>query len=204
MGRDPDELGPHGCFVVHVDERGHANSRFVETDVLRFHREVVPVAWSETKDGLTERIQERFEELSLAEHGVDLLVEVVLEGDGPLVHEALRGPLVAEWLEWLRIEYGCKQPSLWCHRIDVEPPVIVPQHNEQQTLLGDFLRQIAGYQQTGTAPRGLAGLLDPLDAPPVPARMWELDEAGRDRLLRDVAALGNELLSADEQHLDAR
>jgi DNA repair protein SbcD/Mre11 len=39
QGRSPDEVGPHGCTLVHVDDDRRVRSRFIATDVVRWQRE---------------------------------------------------------------------------------------------------------------------------------------------------------------------
>ena len=43
QGREPDQLGPHGCTLVQVDVERHVRTNFVAADVLRWHNERIVV-----------------------------------------------------------------------------------------------------------------------------------------------------------------
>jgi hypothetical protein len=83
--------------------------------------------------------------------------------------------------------------------LEVEPPAILPpEWYEQDTIRGDFLREIQRYQADAVAPLGLEDYLaeDHRGGPLAQAVALD-DEAARGRVLQEAAMLGVDLLSGE-------
>ncbi|MBN2474868.1 MAG: hypothetical protein JXB62_09700 [Pirellulales bacterium] len=200
QGRRPEEHGAHGCTLVQVNQPQPARTSLIPTDVLRWLDERIAVDDATTRDDLEVLLRQRIQALIETVPKVDLLISWTIGGSGPLVATLRRGTLRSELLQWLRSEFGFGPPAAWSVSLEVEPPVsLPPEWYEQETIRGDFLRAIRQAQmntgepidlQAYLAEEHLAGLL-------APAATLD-DKAMRERVLREAALLGSDLLSGEE------
>jgi DNA repair protein SbcD/Mre11 len=197
QGRSPAELGPHGCTVVDVDDQGRARMTFVMTNALEWVHEVVPIDQATRREDLERLFTQRV--LSLT-HGskTDLLISWTIAGDGPLSAELRRGKLRGDLLEWLRIEHGLSSPVVWPVGIEVEwHSALPPALYEQETILGDFLRAVREFEIDPQLPLDVESLLPEQHAGLLPQAFAITDKATRQRVLREAALLGRELLGGE-------
>lgn len=200
QGRRPDEGGIHGCTLIEVDEHRQTRTSLISTDVVRWINEQVVVDRETTREDLESRMRERLAALGEATPDRTLLVSWTATGSGPLFTALRRGSLAKELLESLRGEYGYRSPALWSLSFGAElPETLPPEWYEQETICGDYLRAIRQLQMNPEEPLALdrylseshrAGVLDAL------AVFAELGD--RDRVLREAAMLGVDLLSGEE------
>jgi hypothetical protein len=147
QGRGPTETGPHGCTVVTVDESGRAKTRFVTTDAARWSEQALEVTASTRSEQLHERMVERLEKLQAQQPGIDQFVRWTIRGTGPLVNRLRPGGLADELLVDLRRKFGERSPVAWSVSIDCASPLSVPaEWYDQETCLGDFLRQVREFE----------------------------------------------------------
>lgn len=206
QGRRPEEDGAHGCTLVQVDQQQPRTS-LVPTDVMRWLSQRVVVDEVTTRDDLETLLRERMQTLIETTPGVDLLVSWTVAGSGPLLGQLRRGSLATELLGWLRSEYGFGPPAAWSLALEVElPAALPPEWYEQETIRGDFLRAIRQLQVNSAEPLDLDSYLaeehlagtDQRFAPvPAPA-VTIADKQTRQRVLRQAAWLGVDLLSGEE------
>jgi hypothetical protein len=185
---------------VQVDQQGQPRTSLVPTDVMRWLSQRVVVDEATTGDDLRTLLRERMQTLVETTPALDLLVSWTVAGSGPLMGQLRRGTLGAELLGWLRREYGFGPPAAWSLSLDVELSAsLPPEWYEQETIRGDFLRVIRQLQIGGDEPldldsylaeEHLAGSLGPAVA--------VADQATRQRVLREAAWLGVDLLSGEE------
>ena len=200
QGRRPEEEGAHGCTLVQVDQQGQARTSLVPTDVMRWLGQRVVIDEATTGDDLKTLLRQRMQTLVETTPAVDLLVSWTVAGSGPLMAQLRRGTLGAELLGWLRREYGFGPPAAWSLSLEVELSAsLPPEWYEQQTIRGDFLRAIRQLQISDAEPldlesyvaeEHLAGSLGPA--------VTVADQATRQRVLREAAWLGVDLLSGEE------
>lgn len=201
QGRCPAESGPHGCTVVQVDDHGQARPTFVATDSVRWMSEQVTLDDSSTREDLERKLTEHVQALKDSAHKNDLLVSWQIGGSGPVMAELRKGVLRDDLLDWLRVEHGLASPAAWTVAIEVEPAASIPARwLEQETILGDFLRAVKQYEINASeridleayVPEAhLAGTLGPAAS--------VTDKAVRQRLLREAAQLGIELLGGSPE-----
>ncbi len=200
QGRHPEECGLHGCTLVQVDPDRAARTKLVPTDVMRWLSEQVAVDESTTRENLEASLHERIEQAAETNPGVDLLVSWTIVGEGPLIAELREGPLAGQILEMLRTAHGFGPPAAWSLSLEAEPmAVLPPEWYEQETIRGDFLRELRCYQRDPSASLDLPSYLAEGQLAGALAAVAELpDRSVRDRVLREAAMLGVELLSEEE------
>jgi len=200
QGRRPEECGPHGCTLVQVDAQRHARTTLIPTDLMRWQAERIVVDETTTREYLETLLHERMQSLVETIPGMDLLISWTVAGSGPLLAELRRGKLAAEMLERMRSEYGFGPPAAWSLSLEAEPnAVLLPEWYEQQTIRGDFLRAVRHYQMNRTEPLELESYLaEPHRAGTLEAAVVPSDRATRERVLREAALLGVDLLSGED------
>ena len=128
------------------------------------------------------------------------MIAWTIGGSGPLVGRLRRGGLADELLGWLRSEYGFGPPAAWSVSLEVERSAPLPaEWYEQETIRGDFLREIRRLQVNPSEPPDLAPYMCESHLAGTLASAAELGEgAGRECVLSEAALLGAELLSGEE------
>jgi len=200
QGRGPSEGGVHGCTLVQVDEQAACRMTLMPTDAVRWFQQQLTVEPSTTPDDFRAMLRDQMQTLLETASSRAVLVGWTIAGRGPLVGQLRRGPLAGQLLGWLREEYRATTPSVWTVSLDAEPAaMLAPECYEQESILGDFLRQVRHYQMNEGQSvdlshyiheRHRAGTLgDRLALAPVEVRRSVLSEA---------ALLGADLLNGEE------
>ncbi len=200
QGRRPKECGIHGCTLVQVDPRRRARTSLIPTDAVRWLSERVVVNEETSRDDLARLLRERMLALIEAAPGQDLLVCWSVAGNGPLLAQLGQGAWAAELLGALRQEYGFGPPAAWSVCLEVEQSTpLPPEWYEQETIRGDFLRAIRQLQTCETEPLELEAYVDESHlGGPLGAVAAVPEGATRERVLREAALLGANLLSGEE------
>jgi hypothetical protein len=140
---------------------------------------------------------ERIEKLQAQQPGIDHLVRWTIRGTGPLVNRLRPGGLTDELLVDLRRKFGERSPVVWSVSIECSSPLSVPaEWYDQETCLGDFLRQMRELELHDDLPLDLRSFLpDDVSGDPL-AAIAQIDSAEeRGELLCRVAKLGVDLLT---------
>ncbi len=200
QGRHPEEVGAHGCLLVHVDSDGGARATHVATDVVRWSREEMEVSAETDMAQLEMLLRNRLVDLLNEADGRDLLVRWRVTGDGPLLQTLRQEPLAAALLAKLQSEFGHKSPAAWSTTLDAQPRDATTSAScDDETFLGDFLRATRRLQQNEHEDLQLETLLDD-EAEETLRHIVELQSTqARNRVLSQAAALGADLLGAGEE-----
>jgi hypothetical protein len=185
--------------LVRVDVEGRIQPQLVPTDVLRWQQERVEVEPTTTRERLEQMLRGRMQDIIAANPGLDLLVDWIITGAGPLLASLRRGTLSGELLTLLRNEFGRSATPAWSVTLEAEPDALPDSWYEQQTILGDFLREARGHEPEDAVPLNLEVFLSPRHAAGELAAAVQLqgDQPQRQRVLRRAAALGAELLGGE-------
>lgn len=200
QSRRPEACGPHGCTLVHVDAQGNARTTLVPTDVIRCHCERLELDPTATRQDLEGRLAERTRVLLETSPSVDLLIAWTIAGSGPLVTQLRRKGLAGELLAALRKEYGSGSPAAWSLSLEVDAQaVFASEWYEQQTICGDFLRDLRHYQMNPSESLELEAYLSDQHQAGILGSAADLtDPSVRERVLREAALLGVDLLNGEE------
>lgn len=212
QGRRPAETGIHGCTVVQVDDQRQTRTSLIPTDAARWLNQRIAVDETTSREDLQTRLRDHLHALlesvprsSTLPNGdgtrptTALLISWTIAGSGPLVAQLRRGKLAGELLEWLRGDYGYREPVAWSLSLEVElAETLPPEWYEQETIRGDFLRAVRQLQMNPEEPLGLESYVaESYMAGTLGAAVTLPGKAGRDRVLREAAALGVDLLSGE-------
>jgi DNA repair exonuclease SbcCD nuclease subunit len=203
QGRDPGELGARGCYLVDVDASRRVTSRFVATDVVRWHPVDLPIADAADDEALHRLAREAVATAIDGADGRSLVIRLRLVGRGPL-HATVRRPGYLDDLrQLLNEERSAVPPFAWVESIRdaTRPDVDLATRRDAPDFVGDFLRAVASARRSArtTDPdehdRWTAALRSAV------APLFDESQRGR-RLLRDVRpsddALAGELLDEAE------
>jgi hypothetical protein len=168
--------------------------------MLRWQSERIVVDTAMSGKELQSRLNDRIDALRQSNPGTDLFVAWTIVGEGPLLTELRRGSLAGSLLETLRSEYGFGSPAVWTTGLTAEPPAVLPASwYQQQTILGDFLRELRESQADADKPLLLEEYLsEPQRAGPLAAAAVLAPGPQRERIVREVAMLGSDLLSGED------
>lgn len=199
QGRSPRDAGPSGCTIVQMDETGKAKTRFVATDVIRWQEETIEFTAGVNTEQLRTRLRERLDKVRSKTQGVHQLIVWRLEGVGPLVAELRPDGLASELLLDLQKHAGREKPLCWsyalyCHST-YEPP---HEQLDQETILGDLLRQVGVLGKSEAFLLDLGGMLPkPLPDPSLATMSQIADADARRNLFNDAAKLGVALMTEE-------
>lgn len=199
QGRSPVEPGPSGCTVVQVDEAGKAKTRFIATDVVRWQEETIEFTAGTTDEQLQTRLRERLDKIRGKAQGVHQLIAWRLEGVGPLIARLRADGLAGELLADLQKQAGREKPLCWTYAVDC-PSRYEPPHEQldQETILGDLLRQVQVLGRSEAFVLDLGGMLPKPLPDPALASMATIDGAdARNDLFNRAAKLGVALMTEE-------
>lgn len=199
QGRSPQEAGPSGATLVNVDS-GKTAVKFLSTDVIRWTHETIEFTASTTIDQLESRLNERCDKLRSQSQGMDLIVSWHLRGAGPLTHRLRPGGETDDLLARLRRRGLSKQPLVFSARTECESAAQPPEEwYDQETILGDLLRQIREFESDPSLPLDLSELL-PTDLPEASLRSIAKirDRDHRSLLVERAKKLGLDLLTSPQ------
>ncbi len=200
QGRCPEETGVHGCTLVQVDQQGQTRTSLIPADSVRWIGERLLVEQTTTHEELETRLRERLQALLETMPAATLLVSWTIAGQGPLLDRLRRGKQAADLIERLRGDFGYRSPPAWSVSLEVEASeTMPPEWYEQETIRGDFLRAVRLFQMNADEPLGLEEYLaDANRAGELAAAVAFPNAAAREGVLREVAALGVDLLTGEE------
>ncbi|NIL98320.1 MAG: hypothetical protein GTO53_10630 [Planctomycetales bacterium] len=195
QGRSPDASGPYGCSLVEISPARAVRLTPVVTDVVRWHTERIEI--DATVDAIQLELAARQRLQDLLAHHADrpLLINLTVTGQGPLLGGLRSGRLAEDLVGKLRVQFGHHTPALWTASLRSEPRHdFTPAWYEEETMLGEFLRNVRQLTAEPGTKIDLSRYLDPLPAE-LSAALDIPDSKTRSEVLQAAATLGVEMLS---------
>jgi DNA repair exonuclease SbcCD nuclease subunit len=200
QGRDPSELGAHGCTVVSVDDSGHVKTTFVATDIARWVSETIELTAGADEDSLIALMETRINGLRGKHADRDLLITWKITGRGELLNELRPGGMSDEILAALRQRYGKQSPAVWSVALECDEPLCVPaEWYDEETIRGDVLRQFRELDEKAEIELTLEEFLPEGQRKGAFAELAKVSGADRGGVLLAAAKLGMDLMSLDEE-----
>lgn len=195
----PQDTGPHGCTLVSVSSEGETRLRMIETDAVRWFQEQINVVGGNARGEAQNELRSRIRTLSEADRPA--LVNWRLSGIGRFDSTFAQANKRAETIDWLRREYGFATPPVWSLSLNLDPPhALRAEWCEEDSILGDYMQVISGYQEEDEKPIELRSLIGDQQ---LPARArsdtWLTDPLERDAVLREATMHGLDLLRGDDR-----
>jgi DNA repair protein SbcD/Mre11 len=148
QGRSFAEEGSHGYWTVEVDGNHDAQITAQDVDLFRYITQTLDTEDLAMGRDIRALMTKRISRLQ-SEHGSrHLIVRWRIEMD--LENSSQVGPAaLEELLSWIRREYGHGACSVWSTDIEVVSPKSFPSKwQEEDTILGDFLRTATDNRKT--------------------------------------------------------
>lgn len=160
QGRSMDEQGAHGCYLVEVDSTRKAQVHAIDVDQFRYSDQTIDADDIALGRDIRQLMTKRINRLQSEANGRHTLVRWRIQMD--LENATVVGPAALEELiVWLRREFGYGQPATWSTDIDVLPPKSLPKKwQEEDTILGDFLRTTADQRKATSKPISLQSYIE--------------------------------------------
>jgi DNA repair exonuclease SbcCD nuclease subunit len=205
QGRCPSEIGTHGCTLVEVSLRGPIDSerrptrhdvrmRFLPTDVLRWQSIQLRAEHLESAEQLQDALLTQLAALQDTSRDTDLVIHVSVICDA---QQAARWrSVLPAVLERARTTFGYRSPACWTASIKFQTTARWgARYADEDTLLGDVLRELSRYAHDPSLPIELASYLHPRQlAGTLGSALAHLEGESRDDVLTDAAALIVDLL----------
>lgn len=200
QGRGPAATGPHGCTLVEISPAHVATLTPVTTDVVHWHTERLEIDTTVDAIQLELQARQRLQHL-LANHADQvLLINLTVTGQGPLLGALRHGRAAQDLVTKLRTEFGHHTPAVWTESLTAEPQHDFPSGwYEEETMLGEFLRNVRQLSSSPDHKIDLSKYLDPLPAE-LAAALDIPDAETRADVLQRAATLGAEMLSSQTAH----
>lgn len=196
QGLSPASTGRHGATLVNVDGAGEIRLQALACDVFRWQNEQLTASSITSDEELFQQLVQRTTQLIAGAPERHLLVRWSLEVNDHLRGQLRRDGLAAELTARLQQHFAGRKPIVWTCELAAPAREDVPAElYEEDTILGDFLRSLRDQRHSKGRPLDLdATIASEIVNGDVAAAIGR-EDAGREQLLRDVAALGVELLS---------
>lgn len=149
QGRSPTEEGPHGCTLVQLASDRTWHTRLIPTDAVRWQTLRLTIPAQATLASVRVWLAEQAQQVRSEAAPRPVLATWQLSGGEHLASPVLRADLAAEWLQWLRQEVAQQpgQPLFWTCTVELQPQPLPQAWQEEDSMLGDFLRLSHQEQQ---------------------------------------------------------
>ncbi|HEY1786254.1 MAG TPA: DNA repair exonuclease [Pirellulales bacterium] len=200
QGRSPGESGPHGCTLVQVDDAHMLRTRFLPTDLLRWHTETIRLDAHMHRTDLERQIDQRAQVLLATPGEPQWLVRWRVQAPAALAVKLRRDEAVGQLLAHLRGKFGHRHGGVYSLAIDIQPPERLPETWwQEETIRGEFLRAMRSRLTDGRSAEAWPQTLPSRPLPDGLAAALALDDvATRERVLAQATLLGVDLLSGEE------
>jgi DNA repair protein SbcD/Mre11 len=200
QGRSIQHAGPHGCTLVEVDSQRHARVALRTCDAVRWREEQLSLDDCYPRARAESALRDRIAAATAEAGDRPVLLRLHLVAGAKRVSRSERERLAAEIQTWLRETFAAAaaQP-VWAIGIDHEPAIVDDDANEQDTILGEFLRTTNVLAESSSDLRFDEYIgITPLATDAI-ARLDFTATETRTALLRNVSELGRELLGGEAE-----
>ena len=191
----------HGATLVHISAERTIRTQFVPTDAVRWHTERVAIEEDATLDTAKKSLADRVKQLRAEADSRPLIVTWKLRGGEHLAGPAGRRDLAAEWQEWLRKDHFLvnNKPGLWTQAVELDQPNLPEGWFEEESMLGDFLRNLKILETTPAGELRLGGDIPDHHRGPALASLVQWTGEEYQAVLYEAGLTGAQLLGAGER-----
>ena len=153
QGRQPNELGARGVYLVEMGEDRAPRLEFHPTDIVRWETLELNITGLDSEHQVLDAIDNTAYATREAADGRPVVFRLALTGRGPM-HRFLRRPgTVDDILERLHERYSTINPWLWCDRIQVDTASLVVREQvvRREDFLGDLARLSGEMRESSDA-----------------------------------------------------
>ena len=139
QGRQPNESGPKGVYLVEVDDHGRSKLDFRPVDIVRWEHIGIDVSDVETEQNLLDHLHERMESALASQDGRGVVARVTLSGSGVLHGSLRRSDFLEQLTDTINNDWAAGAPFVWCERI--EDKTASPFDRKARLAGSDFLAE---------------------------------------------------------------
>lgn len=190
--------GPHGGILVSVENSGQIRTQAIDIEVARWMELSINVSESVKLDALKDLLADRALQVISKLPDANLLVHWKIATTGDYSPQFRQQENRKTLIHWLRHEFG-GSPGMWTVDVTMTSSQSIPKiWYEEDTILGDFLREVSRFRNDAELPLNLQ-TYDPIqeDIENV-GRLSKLRKGHRDLLLDEVVLEGIERLGGNE------
>ena len=199
QSRSPIESGPFGCVMVTVDSAGSTLAQDLYTDSVRYQKQKITLP----NDLSKEEIKNQFGDIGLnivsESNEQVVLVDWILNAPSELNARIQQNGWLEEIENWLQTEFGQSRPGFWTLDIKTGSSSLPKSLYEEDTILGDFLRNLRKMQMESDAPLNLNQYFGETTNNDVMLAALQVSENRRNEILDEAALLGVEVLTGTEK-----
>ncbi len=140
QGRQPNESGPKGAYLVEVDDSGRTKLDFRPVDTVRWEHIDLDVSGIETEQNLLDRLHERMESALESRDGRGVVARVTLSGSGVLHGSLRRSDFLEQLTDTINNDWAAGAAFAWCERI--EDKTASPFDRKARLAGSDFLAEL--------------------------------------------------------------
>lgn len=140
QGTRPGEDGPHGVWLVEIDEHGLASFRFEALDAIRWVSISVGTTKDESDAALLDRLGEHVREWLDAAQGRPIIYQVSLESESSSTGSLAAERNLRNITSQLNEHFGERETFAWCHRLAHSPVELADRERRMQA--GDMVAQL--------------------------------------------------------------
>ena len=164
QGRNPNETGARGVYVVDVDDEHRIEIEFVPVDSVRWEQRNLDIHDINTPLDLAERLTQIVDDLRVEVEGRSLVYRIRLHGRGPLHTLLARPDSIDAMTTGLNDTWQGQPPFAWCSEIQDETRSEIDrdQLRKSTDFIGDFLKFTEEMSQDQNLRNSLKEELAPL------------------------------------------
>lgn len=198
QGRTKEETGSKGAILVSVESSGMIRTQALECETARWLPQSLSVAETIKFEALKDLLSDRVFQLLSKMPEANLLVHWTVATTGNYEAEFRKKGIREKLIHWLRKEFG-NTPGLWSVDLQFTAPQKIDQALfEEDTILGDFLREVGRYKSDSSIPIGLHTYESSDQEIPKVGRLSSIDPESRTNLLEKLQLEALEFLGGNE------
>jgi DNA repair protein SbcD/Mre11 len=162
QGRDINESGGKGCFLVKVKDPSNTTVEFKRLDAITWIPKEIDINGIETLPDLADRLDAEFLKLTEKSDGRPILSRIKLIGRSPLFGELCRLGKLDEFLELLRDKGKKCDPIIWIEKLetDLKPSFDIEDLRNNPDFMGEILRISSDIQNSEDIRKSFEDFLD--------------------------------------------
>lgn len=198
QGRNDEAQGAHGAVLVSVEASGQLRTQSVDVEVARWMNLSLSVAETVSMDALKDVLADRALQVTSKFPDANLLVNWHIATTGEYSTEFRKQENRLALVKWLRHEFG-GSPGLWTVDLTISPSQMIPKvWFEEDTIQGDFLRELSRYRNNPELAIQLHGYDIGQEEFEGVGRLSKIEKSDRELLLDDVILEGIDRLGGNE------
>jgi DNA repair exonuclease SbcCD nuclease subunit len=190
QSRTPAESGAFGCLLVQIDSVGTVHTTDLFTDSIRWQKQKI----SASNDLSKEELKNLFADVGLSivsdAKEQTVLIQWLLNAPAELNATIRQNGWLEDVTAYLRNEFGQSRPGIWTLSIDTVGNPLPKSLYEEDTILGDFLRNVNQTRNQTAQSLNLHAYYGDNTSDEIMLAAVQMDEERRQAVLDAAAQMG--------------